>query len=341
VSNEKSPFESAAAAPGKVHWTKSKVASLVQPIIEDDEVVTFEVVDGGLANLTLRVWLARRRGSIAVRIYERDPAAADRERALYLRLRKKVTMPRLLYTRDGNPLTGHPYAIWEWAQGRRLDEVAAAIADSPDLAGIGRAVGANLAAIHAVCYEHTGLLGPDLDLEQNLAIDGPHLIRYAQEHLQQGAAGARLGPRLAGSLQRFVAAESHRLDEPTGHPCLVHGDFGGSNLLIRERDSAWTVSAVLDWEFAFSGLPEVDLGTLLRGSLGRLDRFVAGLVEGYRGAGGTLGADWRRRSLLVDLFAWIHRLERREVSVEFVRDARRAVRRTIEQFSSTRPTSSP
>lgn len=38
---------------------------------------------------------------------------------------------------------------------------------------------------------------------------------------------------------------------------LVHGDFGPNNLLI--DPAAWQVTAILDWEFAGSGEPVLDL----------------------------------------------------------------------------------
>jgi len=41
---------------------------------------------------------------------------------------------------------------------------------------------------------------------------------------------------------------------------LVHGDFGNRNVLVRKVTKKWTVSAVLDWEFAIAGSPLTDVG---------------------------------------------------------------------------------
>jgi aminoglycoside phosphotransferase (APT) family kinase protein len=60
---------------------------------------------------------------------------------------------------------------------------------------------------------------------------------------------------------------------------------GYSNDNIRR----WSISAVLDWEFAFSGSPPVDVGNMLRFREEQPDGFAAGFIAGYREAGG-LGA---------------------------------------------------
>ena len=45
---------------------------------------------------------------------------------------------------------------------------------------------------------------------------------------------------------------------------LVHGDFGKRNIIVRQTAGTWTVAAVLDWEFAFSGPSLADVGHFLR-----------------------------------------------------------------------------
>ncbi|WP_235022860.1 phosphotransferase [Amycolatopsis alkalitolerans] len=67
---------------------------------------------------------------------------------------------------------------------------------------------------------------------------------------------------------------------------LVHSDYNPKNLLARREGRGWRITAVLDWEFAFSGCPLTDVGNMLR--FGDTP-FTDGLVDGAE----PLPAGWR------------------------------------------------
>jgi hypothetical protein len=54
--------------------------------------------------------------------------------------------------------------------------------------------------------------------------------------------------------------------------------------------SSWSISAVLDWEFAFSGSALVDVGNTLGFRASYPSGFVSGFIAGYRG---ELPSEWR------------------------------------------------
>jgi aminoglycoside phosphotransferase (APT) family kinase protein len=62
----------------------------------------------------------------------------------------------------------------------------------------------------------------------------------------------------------------------------VHSEFNGKNLLVLGRGGRWSISAVLDWEFAFSGSPLVDVGNMLRFRASYPPSFVSGFIAGFR-----------------------------------------------------------
>jgi hypothetical protein len=80
---------------------------------------------------------------------------------------------------------------------------------------------------------------------------------------------------------------------------LVHSDFNPKNILVADG----TVTAVLDWEFAFSGSPLFDVGNMLRFVGDYPPAFENGFVNGFAGNGGHLPPGWRRISAALDLFA--------------------------------------
>jgi aminoglycoside phosphotransferase (APT) family kinase protein len=91
----------------------------------------------------------------------------------------------------------------------------------------------------------------------------------------------------------------------------------------------WEVASILDWEFAFGGTPFFDFGNLLRPPLGERPGFEAAVVAGYHEAGGALPDNWRRMSLLVDLYNWADFLNGPQASAAIVADATAMIERTM------------
>jgi aminoglycoside phosphotransferase (APT) family kinase protein len=88
-----------------------------------------------------------------------------------------------------------------------------------------------------------------------------------------------------------------------GARSLVHSDFKGFNILVRQVQRHWKVAGVLDWEFAFAGSPLVDIGNMLRYSHLHPPVFEKAFLNGYREQGGRLPAEWKRAAKLIDLLS--------------------------------------
>lgn len=304
------------------------LAVLTGPAFPGRRVTGHAVAEGGLANTNVRVTLAGRTAPVLVRLWVRDPGAAARELALLRLVAGRVPVPRVLHAAADNPVTGHPYAILEWVDGQRLDTAIAR--DAAGAAALGAAAGAALAGIHSFHFDRTGFLDAAPAVSVPAEIGGAGLAGFLHDCLVEGSGGERLGAALTDAVLAFAAREGALLDGWDGPPCLTHSDFNGSNILV--RPGASPVAAVLDWEFAFSGAPFFDLGNLLRPPLGAVDGFAAAVADGYVAAGGRLPADWRRMSLLADLFAWADFLNRPSAGPALVRDARAVIVATLAEW---------
>ncbi|MEO1268015.1 MAG: phosphotransferase, partial [Myxococcota bacterium] len=80
-----------------------------------------------------------------------------------------------------------------------------------------------------------------------------------------------------------------------------HSDFKVSNLMVKREGGVWSLSAVVDWEFAFAGPPLLDVGMMLRDEERLPPGFAAGFIDGFSSAGGVLPPRWRRAAELLDL----------------------------------------
>jgi aminoglycoside phosphotransferase (APT) family kinase protein len=295
-------------------WTRGEPAltltlEQVDALLPNHTVLAVTPTTGGLANTNLRVDTTR--GPEHVRLWTRDPKEAAKELALRALVAERVPVPRLIDAAPDNPITGHPYAVMEWIDAPRLEQVT----PSPALAGD---IGRTLAAIHAFTFPRTGFLDDRLEVVTPVAI-GAHGVRELLRAMLTN--NRHVDATLTQKVLDVVDRDGHLLDAWTGPPCLTHSDFNGSNLLV----SGDAVAAVLDWEFAFSGSPFVDFGNLLRPPLGDDEAFTNAVAEGY----GPLPPQWRRMSRLVDLLAWADFLSRPNPGAALVADARTMLERAV------------
>jgi aminoglycoside phosphotransferase (APT) family kinase protein len=306
----------------------SEMTALIQPAFPAHTVVKSELTEGGLANTNIRVWLSPGERPLLLRLYVRSPGDGRKEFALNRLVAGRVPVPYFFYFSPDNPITGHPYALMEWVEGTRL-EVAVQTMRPAEIASVGQSVGAVLAAIHCFTFPQTGFLDDNLAVSQPVSVGSDGLIGFLKICLLDGRGGERLGPELTQALFAFAEREGPLLDSWSGPPCLVHSDFGGSNILVQPTSAGWQVAAVLDWEFAFSGFPFFDFGNLLRPSLANRPGFEQGVYEGYTAADGLLPAEWRQMSRLADLLAWADFLNRPNTNAALIRDAKAIITKTI------------
>jgi aminoglycoside phosphotransferase (APT) family kinase protein len=308
----------------------SDITTLLRPVFPSAVAVAAERVIGGLANTNVKVWISDRTSPLLLRLYQRGRREAMKEVALLRRLSGQVPVAELLFFSIDNPLTNCPYAVIDWVAGERLDVLVAA---DEDIDALGRAVGETLALIHAITFDKHGFFDPDLSLPSAIDLDRDGLLAYIQRALVKERRGDRLGRDLVGSLISVVERQGQRLSTWCG-PCLVHGDFNGSNILLRRTENGeWKIAAVLDWEFALSGVPGFDFAHLLRAPLGSHPLLAASAADRYRLAGRALPVDWREICRLVDLFAWVDLASRPESDATIIDDARHAIQTTITALS--------
>lgn len=112
---------------------------------------------------------------------------------------------------------------------------------------IGRHVGEQLRKLHSIALPAFGLLPPDA------ADQAPTLsawLAQRQEPLAQALPLATSVPNLPERLATALAT----LHTYSGPPCLCHGDFAGTNVLV----NATELVAAVDWEWAQGADPALD-----------------------------------------------------------------------------------
>jgi aminoglycoside phosphotransferase (APT) family kinase protein len=321
-----------------VALTNSELTTLVQPAFPGQSVTASDLASGGLSNTNIRLKLSAYPRPLLLKLYTRDPSAEAapmpdvpaKEAALHRLLAEKLPVPRVIFAAPDNPVTGHAYMLRDWADAQRLEVVADK--QTPAVLGeLAHDIGSVLAGIHGVTFAEAGFLDGQLNVlpfPPGLGGGLPELL----ETLLGPRGKERLGPELTQALMGFAEREPYLGAEWPGPPRLTHADFGGSNILVRIDDLGARVEAVIDWEFALSASPMMDLGNLLRPPLGELPGFEVAVADGYRAAGGVLPDDWRRLTLYNGLADWAAFLGRSRINDALIEDARRMISRTLESL---------
>ena len=267
----------------------------------------------GKANTNLKVLLSSGK-DVVLRFYDRDASACAKEAALATRLWGTVPIARPIWSDPGSAVS-----LWEWVPGEVLEDCPERI---PDVASdLGRV----LATIGETRFDRAGFL--DGDLAISYAFDdacGAYVGRM-RECLGTELARTRIGSELAGRTDRFIEERQALLDPYRGFRSLVHSDYKASNLLVEGS----RLAAVLDWEFAHSGSPLLDISILLRHRHEWSERAMGDFARGFRDGGGYLDARWLEASSYLDLVSLLDFLVRPGLGPRAATDIADLIARTV------------
>jgi fructokinase len=315
--------------PGSV--LEPPVLAWLSRVLPGDRVAAAAPLSGGYSNENILVTTGR--GRCVLRRYRRgggrDAARTCAvEAALVSRLAgTPVPVPEVIAADPAGSVAGEPLLLTRYVAGltvaaaigpdsgraaqamtragdgaARWPARATAGPDRSQAAQIGAAAGRALAAVGLVTFERRGFF-TGADLVPSEAGWPDSLPEFVENCVRAGPAATVL----SGAELRQLRALAERSDPLARRVAssrqLVHSDYNGKNLLAVRRAGQWSISAVLDWEFAFSGSPLTDIGNMLRFGAEYPPGFAGWFIAGYQEAGGHLPPDWREISEALDLYA--------------------------------------
>ncbi|PKL74463.1 MAG: hypothetical protein CVV27_20370, partial [Candidatus Melainabacteria bacterium HGW-Melainabacteria-1] len=175
--------------------------------------------------------------------------------------------------------------------------------DSPDLHGLGEAIGQTLAQVHQFECAKAGFFDLQLQISQPLEPFATAWLNYTRKVLQSPQARSRAGADLCEALLIKLDQAAGMLSDLPAISRLVHSDFNLKNLLVARLSGQWQVTALLDWEFAHAGSPLCDLGNFFRFQDQLPEDLLNGFLVGYQALAGPLPSQWRTQAILLDLAA--------------------------------------
>jgi len=324
--------------PEQARWIRSEPRRVLDPDVLERMVRTAfpgarvaeaQPLAQGLRNTNIRVRLDRPPGWIVLRIYEHDASLCQKEVDLIRLAGRFVPVAEVIHAEprgwEGLP----PFALVRYVEAITFLELKRH-GDLHAIAEAAGSVGETLAALGRIAFEKPGWIAPGPSVTAPL-LEGPDpMPRFVDLCLASANFQRRVAADLCERIQALVWAWAPRLARLDEDPRLVHCDFSRRNLLVRPDGGRWSVAAVLDWEFAVSGPPLIDVANFLR-----YERLAQPLAEphftnGYRRAGGSLPENWREFARMVDLTALCDSLTRDQLPDDVERELVELVRATVE-----------
>jgi aminoglycoside phosphotransferase (APT) family kinase protein len=311
---------------------RTTIEAMLAPVAGGVPLGSVTPVGGGLVNTLLRVTTGDGQ-TFALRV---SPHARhigrvvdmETELDLLARLVVNVPVPQPVVIDASGAQFGVPFVAYPWIDGVTLNDCRRAHAKEA-LRSLAEPLGALLASVT------TTAIDPALRLPRT-TIAGT--LDETSQRLHSNRVVSRLGTSAIDGLRRLLEAVARRLLDADVEAVLVHGDFGGRNIIVRRADGAtWVPSGVLDWELAHVGSRLWDIGSLFRYWRRYDDEFQAAFARGYRGVGGILPDEWWRLSRVVDATRLVTILDEERELPSVFDDCREIVGDLLEQCAPFLP----
>jgi aminoglycoside phosphotransferase (APT) family kinase protein len=312
--------------------TNHTIQKILAEAFPHEKVSSTELLVGGLINSNIKVEFESGREPVVLRVYRDGPEVCRKEVALIELIQSQVPVSRIVYASANTDVCAElpAFAIFAFVPGITFQQ----LKRSGSLEAIQQAacsVGATLAAIGKFQFPKSGRLQLNDGVEVGKPfIEGPDPIpRLLDTFLESPKCKSRAGAKLVNQLHEFCWSRSSLMPDLDSRPSLVHCDFGNRNILVREQNGRWVVASVLDWEFAMSGSPLLDVGHFLR-----YEKFDEPLREphfsqAFLENGGNLPQSWREIVRLIDLTALVECLTHDELPSDVESELLALIRATL------------
>jgi aminoglycoside phosphotransferase (APT) family kinase protein len=309
---------------------KDTVNNMLKPFLIETQVIHIQLLSGGLNNSNLKI-TTNTNEIYVLRIYGENNNSMDVERKILKILKDRVPVPHSLYYDSSCSKFDYPFIILSWIQGVQLSEILNR-GNKSVISNAVREIGALLAKVHSITFPSSGFFDENLNIQEFIKLDANQFLMYIEESIVNGLAITHIGSDLSAKVFQFAQEHAYIIDDLVIQNSLVHGDFNPLNILATDSERCINITGILDWEYAFSGSPLMDIGNMLRYEDVSNTEFLSLFISSYQDNGGLLPPKWLQKAKLLDLIALCELLNKKECGEVRVRDIKRLIHNTIEKW---------
>ena len=296
----------------KSNWEKTNeytdvdekiIKQAIQNACPEKTLTSYSIISGGCANLNIKIRFKDSNDPFLLRLYLRDKEAALKEQNIYKMVGNTIPVPEVLCV--GN--TGnYRYALTNFVKGITLRD-AVLNGNVEELSDVIYGTGTLLAKLQNYTFPCSGFFDQNLKVQDKLEQD--FCIDFLHECLENPTVSSELESKAVKRIAEITDKYASYFPDNSYHT-LVHADYDPSNILINRKNGKWKVTAILDWEFAFSGSYLCDVANMLRYAHQLPDVYEQSFLKGLQGSGTTLPDNWRITIHLLNLLSLLDCLVR-------------------------------
>ena len=272
---------------------KSRVSKLFEGILEENNIINIIPINEGCRTTNYIVETNESQSKYILKVFFSTEQNYKKEIKLLTKLKENemIPVPKIYKISRHEIIQNREYAIYEYIEGKTIGQ---AISEGYVLEeNFIREVARSLAKIHSYKFDKVGFLDENLNIREGL----PPLITWYENFMGERAK-KRLGNIIIDKINYIVNDNKKILIELDKDVRLVHGDFQGTNILIKDNK----LCGILDWEFVMAGHPLADIGQFFRYEEYFNDNLLQEFEKEYiKCSGYKLSKDWYKISKLRDL----------------------------------------
>jgi aminoglycoside phosphotransferase (APT) family kinase protein len=308
------------------------VRKMLEPFFGEEKVECIEMLSGGLNNSNIMVTSSFNEKYV-LRIYNKGNKSMMIECKIARLLSGKVPVAQVLYSDSSCSLFQFPFLLMKWVRGEQLSQMIYR-ENANEIWSAGGAAGAALAEIHKMKLPDSGFFDDQLNIREHVQINAASFMLFMEEFYRKGNVTKHLGENVCRKILTFSQEHAYLLDDLGEQCCLVHSDYNPLNILVEEKGGIIRISAILDWEYAFSGSPLMDIGNMLRYEDITATSMFMPFILSYQENGGDLPDKWLQKAKLLDLIALFDLSDQEECGTVRVADIKRLILKTMDEWES-------
>ncbi len=281
-----------------------KIGKLFEGVLEEKNIVSVMKVNEGCRTTNYIVQSDQLNKKYILKIFLSTDQEHKKEIKLLRHLANNSIFPvsKIYKFSTHELIQGREYAIYEYLEGKTLGQ---AINEGYLLEeSFVRETARALAQIHSHEFNKVGFLDENLNIAEELP---PLSLWY--EISMGDKAKERLGKSIVEKINNIIKKNEKILTKLDEDIRLVHGDFQGTNILIKDGKLA----GLLDWEFAMAGHPLADIGQFFRYEECFNSKLIKAFEEEYnKNSSYKLMKDWYKISKIRDLVNLIQLIDTEE-----------------------------
>lgn len=287
----------------------------------NEEIDSIETINEGCRSSNY-VLETNKRNKYILKIFPECDCYYERESKLLNLLKNEILVQKVYLISSSNIIKNKMFGIYQYVDGVNLGK---AIRNGSKLdKSLINELAITLAKIHKFKYKECGKLDKNLKVIHKLS----PLYRLYEENMGINFRN-RLGNDVVKKINHIVNANKKILLELDKKISLIHGDFQGTNILIKDNK----ISAIIDWEFSMAGNSLIDIGQLFRYE----DCFSGDLIKIFekqynKYSDDKLIDEWYKISKLIDLISLIKLINTKEDMPNKHKEIKKLIINTLELF---------